>query len=89
MDGIKECFENGINPNDNFIEGQGIVSFSCKELLAIVATVDPEIIITAKTAPEENASVKILKRNGFVFTGMVQDEGIGDAWEWIKAKSEK
>jgi len=64
-------------------EGQGIASFSCRELMAIAASVDPQIIITAKTAPEENASVKILKRNGFVFTGVVQDEGIGDAWEWV------
>jgi len=26
---------------------------------------------------------KILKRNGFEFRGIVQDEGIGDAWEWV------
>ncbi len=70
-------------------EGQGIASFSCKELLAIVATADPEIIITAKTAPEQNASTKILQKNGFVFTGIVQDEGIGDAWEWTKVNGEK
>ena len=70
-------------------EGQGIASYSCRELISITVSADSKIIITAKTAPEENASVKILKRNGFVFTGMVQDEGIGDAWEWIKAKSEK
>ena len=64
-------------------EGQGIASFSCKQLIAIAKTTDPEIIITAKTAPEHNASAKILKRNGFEFTGIVQDEGIGDAWEWV------
>jgi ribosomal-protein-alanine N-acetyltransferase len=45
---------------------------------------DPGLIITAKTAPEENASVAILRRNGFEFTGIVQDDGIGDAWEWVK-----
>jgi RimJ/RimL family protein N-acetyltransferase len=64
-------------------EGQGIASFSCKQLISIAKTTNPEIIITAKTAPEPNASTKILERNGFKFTGIVQDEGIGDAWEWV------
>jgi len=69
-------------------ESQGIASYGCRELMAIATSVDPQIIITAKTAPEENASVKILKRNGFVFTGVVQDDGIGDAWEWVYRNSE-
>lgn len=66
-------------------EGQGIASFSCQALVNIARTTDPALVIMAKTAPEENASTKILKRNGFVFNGIVQDEGIGDAWEWILA----
>ena len=65
-------------------EGQGIASFSCTQLIAIAKTTDPQIIITAKTLPENNASTKILSRNGFEFTGTVQDEGIGDAWEWVR-----
>ena len=64
-------------------EGQGIASFSCLQLITIAKETDPKIIITAKTSPEQNASTKILQRNGFKFTGIVQDEGIGDAWEWI------
>lgn len=67
-------------------EGQGIASFTCKQLIAIAKTTDPEIIIWAKTAPEKNASAKILERNGFKFTGIVQDEEIGDAWEWMLKK---
>ena len=69
-------------------EGQGVASFSCRELIAITASIDSEIIVTAKTAPEQNASVKILQKNGFVFAGIVQDEGIGDAWEWVKVNGE-
>jgi ribosomal-protein-alanine N-acetyltransferase len=65
-------------------EGQGIASFSCRQLISIAKTTDPTVIITAKTSPEPNASTKILQRNGFKFTGIVQDEGIGDAWEWVK-----
>lgn len=64
-------------------EGQGIASFTCKQLIEIAKTTDPSIVVTAKTAPEQNASVKILQRNGFVFTGIVQDHEIGDVWEWV------
>ncbi len=64
-------------------EGQKIASFCCEQLILIAKTTDPKIIITAKTSPEVNASSKILERNGFVFSGIVQDEGIGDAWEWV------
>ena len=65
-------------------EGQGIASFSCQKLIAIAKTANPQIIITAKTLPENNASTKILSRNGFEFAEIVQDEGIGDAWQWIR-----
>ena len=64
-------------------EGQGISSFSCIELILISKQFDPAIIITAKTAPEHNASTKILQNNGFTFTEIVQDDEIGDAWFWI------
>ena len=63
-------------------EGQGISMFSCKELLSIAQQTDPKIITTAKTAPEYNASTKILQKNGFTFTEIVQDHEIGDAWLW-------
>jgi RimJ/RimL family protein N-acetyltransferase len=63
-------------------EGQGIASFACKELVSIANQTEPSVIITAKTAPEHNASTKILEKNNFVFTEIVQDEEIGDAWLW-------
>ena len=63
-------------------EGQGIASLACKELVKIVNQTDPSLTITAKTAPEKNASTKILENNNFVFTEIVQDEEIGDAWLW-------
>ncbi len=64
-------------------EGKGIASFACSALIDIARANEPSIIITAKTAPEKNASVSILQKNGFVYTGVVQDDGIGDAWHWI------
>ena len=63
-------------------EGLGIASFACKELIKISQSTDTKVTITAKTAPENNASTKILENNGFIFTEIVQDEGIGDAWLW-------
>ena len=64
-------------------EGQGIASFSCKELVSISRKTDSKLIITAKTAPEFNASTKILQKNGFQYSETVQDHEIGDAWLWI------
>lgn len=63
-------------------EGQGIASFACKEIIAIAQNADPKVTITAKTAPEANASTRILEKNKFTFTEIVQDEEIGDAWLW-------
>lgn len=63
-------------------EGQGIASFACKELIEIALKADSSVRITAKTAPEKNASTAILEKNGFVYSEIVQDEDIGDAWLW-------
>jgi len=67
-------------------EGNRIASFACNELISITQKSDPSILITAKTAPEENASTKILRKSGFTFSEIVQDEEIGDAWLWILKK---
>jgi [ribosomal protein S5]-alanine N-acetyltransferase len=67
-------------------EGQGIASFSCRELVRISQNSDREITITAKTMPEHNASTKILQNNGFTFSEIVQDHEIGDAWLWTLKK---
>ena len=63
-------------------EGQGIASFACKELITISQNAGPKVIVIATTAPEYNASTKILLKNEFIFTEIVQDEEIGDAWLW-------
>ena len=64
-------------------EGQGVASFACQQLTAIALATDSTLTVTAKTAPEQNASTTILSRHGFVYTGVVQDHEIGDAWEWV------
>ena len=70
-------------------EGQGIASFACKELIRIAHSTDPQVIITAKTAPEHNPSTRIVENNKFVFTEIVQDEEIGDAWLWTLKPGEE
>jgi len=64
-------------------EGQGIASFACEALVKKALFANNNIIITAKTAPEENASTRILKKNGFERKGEVQDHEIGNAWLWV------
>lgn len=64
-------------------EGHGIASFACGGLIEIAQKEDPNVIVTAKTAPEKNTSSRILEKHGFTFSKVVQDEEIGDAWQWI------
>ena len=63
-------------------ENKGIASFACQELIKIAKKENEKIKIIAKTAPEHNASTKILEKNNFIYSGIVQDEEIGDAWLW-------
>ena len=63
-------------------EGKGYATFACRELIKIAKSQSPDLVIFAKTAPEENASTRILSNNGFVYQKVVQDHEIGDAWLW-------
>ena len=63
-------------------EGKGVASFACKELVSIAKKENKRLSITAKTAPEKNASNRILEKNGFTYDRVVQDDEIGDAWLW-------
>lgn len=64
-------------------EGQGISTFACNELVKIAQNAHPAVTITAKTAPEKKASTRILEKNNFTYSEIVQDDEIGDAWLWI------
>ena len=63
-------------------EGQGMATAASGELIRIAREADPTLAIMAKTAPEANASTRILEKHGFVRAGIVQDHEIGDAWLW-------
>ena len=66
-------------------EGKGYATFACRELIKIAKSHSPGVVVFAKTAPEENASTRILSNNGFVYQKVVQDHEIGDAWLWVLA----
>ncbi len=63
-------------------EGKGVGTKICRQLVLQALKTDPEIIITARTLPEESASTGILKKNGFVLLGTIWDEEDGNVWEW-------
>ncbi|HTS44924.1 MAG TPA: GNAT family protein [Puia sp.] len=62
---------------------QGIGSAICKLLVDLSLKTDPSVKITARTFPEENFSVRLLRKNNFLFTGIVNDPEDGDVWEWV------
>ena len=63
-------------------EGKGIGTEICRHLVNLSLSTNPEIVITARTLPQDSASTNILRRNGFDLLGTVYDEDDGDVWEW-------
>ena len=61
---------------------QGIGTEICRKLVELSIQTDPSLQITARTHAENNFSTKILKKNGFKFSGDVYDAEDGDLWEW-------
>jgi len=61
---------------------QGIGTMICNQLVTVSLAADPSVMITARTLREHNYSVRILKKNNFVFAGTVLDPEDGDVWEW-------
>ncbi len=65
---------------------QGIATEGCRMLVALALQTDPAVRVIAHTLPEENYSTKILRKNGFVWTGYAEDEDEGTVWEWDYVK---
>ncbi len=64
------------------MEGRGYATQICGQLVKIALQHQPNLLITARTLMEENASTSILKKNGFKYVGIVNDPDDGDVWEW-------
>ena len=65
-------------------EGQGYAT-AMAEALVVVAREGGAALAIAHTLPEENASSRALKRNGFGYAGEVMDPEDGLVWRWEKA----
>ncbi len=64
-------------------EGLGIGTAICRQLVEIARQTDSTLTLTARTLPDNEPSIRILKRNGFEYQGVVFDEEDGDVLEWV------
>jgi [ribosomal protein S5]-alanine N-acetyltransferase len=64
-------------------EGRGHATAMASALVEIARAAGAPLTI-AHTLPEENASNRALKRNGFAFAGDVMDPEDGPVWRWEK-----
>jgi RimJ/RimL family protein N-acetyltransferase len=63
-------------------EGRGLGTRICGELITLALKTDPSLQLMARTLPRNNASTRILQKNGFVLLGGVEDPEDGKVWEW-------
>jgi [ribosomal protein S5]-alanine N-acetyltransferase len=63
-------------------EGRGYAKAMAAELVKVAFTFEPDMVIFARTLPQENASTSVLKHNGFRFAGAVDDPDDGLVWQW-------
>ncbi len=63
-------------------EGAGVATRMASSLVALAKEFAPNVVITAHTLPEENASTRILRKTGFEFAGARVHEEDGDIWVW-------
>jgi RimJ/RimL family protein N-acetyltransferase len=60
----------------------GIATRMAQRLISIAQECDPSVKIIAHTLTEENASTRVLRKLGFVFTGALDHPEDGNIWEW-------
>jgi [ribosomal protein S5]-alanine N-acetyltransferase len=67
-------------------EGRGIATAMAGWLVERAFQEAEVTAVVANTAPEPNASTRILEKLGFRRDGMIQDAEIGEAWHWHKPR---
>jgi RimJ/RimL family protein N-acetyltransferase len=70
-------------------EGRGFGRAMAGALIAIAARHHHVAKVVAHTAPEENPSVNILRRHGFIFAGATEDPEDGTVWRWERETRER
>jgi RimJ/RimL family protein N-acetyltransferase len=63
-------------------EGRGVATAMAGELIAIAATHDLGVVVTAQTLCERNASHRVLEKLGFRAIGTVEHPQDGTVLEW-------
>jgi len=63
-------------------QGSGMGTALCKKLIDFALQIDPLIKITARTFPDNKASIRVLEKNGFESIGTVHDDEDGNVLEW-------
>lgn len=61
----------------------GVGTAICRSLIELSLHTDPSVTISACTLPENNFSVRILEKNGFIYSGIVNDPEDGKVWQWM------
>lgn len=77
-DGVVEIAY-GVAPG---FQGHGYATEAAAGLIAFAAQHQGVERIRAHTAPEENPSTRVLEKNGFAWTGVVEDPDDGMVWRW-------
>ncbi len=63
-------------------ENKGYAKAMAAELVKVALIFEPDILVTARTLPQDNASTSVLKHTGFRFARAVDDPEDGLVWEW-------
>ncbi len=67
-------------------EGRGFATEVAAGLVAHAFGLDAVQLVRAHTLPENNASTRVLQKNGFRCTGEVQDPDDGAVWRWERER---
>ena len=64
------------------LEGRGVATRMAERLVSMAKKFMPEVLVAAHTLPQESASTRILRKNGFVFAGPAIHAEDGQIWVW-------
>lgn len=68
-------------------EGRGLGTAMAAKLVETAFADSAVETVIAHTLPEENASARILRRNGFALAGPVEDPEDGLVWRWQRSRT--
>jgi len=68
-------------------QGKGYATAALNKLLAFASADDRVSLLRAHTLPENNASTRVLTKNGFTRLGEVMDPEDGRVWRWERTKT--